>query len=95
MIAPHPHPLTATTIKAKIALIQAQIARLETLRAVHQTEFQTAQEPDRPEHLIAEMLRITADLMSAQETSARLECELAALRSKRSQRPWWWRIFAG
>jgi hypothetical protein len=37
---------------------------------------------------MAELLKATADAMTAKESAARLEGELAALRS----RPWWRRI---
>jgi hypothetical protein len=86
---------TATTLKTDIETLQATIAELEVLVASHQTEFRAACERDRAEHLLAELLRMTANLMSARETSARLESELKALRSQRHSRPWWWRILAG
>jgi hypothetical protein len=74
---------------------QAEIAKLEALTAGHQMEFRTLVERDRAEQLMAELLRMTADLMSAREAAARLEGELTALRSWRSSRPWWWRVLAG
>jgi hypothetical protein len=39
---------------------------------------------------MVELLRMTADAMSAKEAAARLEGELAALRA----RPWWRRMVA-
>jgi hypothetical protein len=86
---------TAFALKAKIELLQAEIAKVERLMADHQTEFRTTQERDRAEHLMAELLRMTVDLMSAREAAARLAGELSALRSTRSSRPWWWRMLAG
>ena len=92
---PDGHGATATALKAEIEMLQAEIAKLEALVAGHQTEFRAALERDRAEQLMAELLRMTADLMSAREAVARLEGELTALRSLRSSRPWWWRMLAG
>src|SRR5262245_31538145 len=89
-------PPTATTLKAKIALLQAEIAGLEALLADHQTEFHAADiKRDRAEQLMAEVLQLTADLMSARESEAHITGELRALRSLRASRPWWWRMLAG
>jgi hypothetical protein len=86
---------TATALKKKMELLQAEIANLESAMVGHQTEFRTTQERDRAEHLMADLLRMTADLMSAREAAARLAGDLTALRSIRSSRPWWWRMLAG
>jgi predicted RNase H-like nuclease (RuvC/YqgF family) len=89
-------PTTAGALKGKIDVLQAEIAKLEALMAGHQTEFRTGQiARDRAEQLLADLLRMTADLMSAREAAARLASELSALRSLRSSRPWWWRMLAG
>jgi hypothetical protein len=48
----------------------------------------TAPEHDRADKLMSDLPRMTADAMTAKETAARLEGELAALRS----RPWWKRL---
>jgi predicted RNase H-like nuclease (RuvC/YqgF family) len=93
--APGEHEATATALKAKIEKLQGEIAKLETLMASHQTEFRATLERDRAEQLMAELLRMTADLMSARETVTRLKGELTALRSLRSSRPWWWRMLGG
>jgi hypothetical protein len=85
-------PTTATAIKAQIRLAQAEIANLETIMAQRQAEFRTTLERERAERLMAELLRFTADLMSAREVAARLEGELGALRALRASRPWWWRM---
>src|SRR5438876_9083068 len=45
-------------------------------------------ERERAERLMAELLRAKADILAARATVARLEGELAALRS----RPWWRRL---
>ena len=44
---------------------------------------------------MAELLRMTADLMAAREAAAQLEGELTALRSLRFSRPWWLRMLWG
>jgi phage host-nuclease inhibitor protein Gam len=90
--APDAHPATAAAIKAQIGKWQAEIARLEALMADHQAQFRATQEGERAEALMAELLRLTADLMSAREAAGRLEGELTALRAMRSSRPWWWRM---
>lgn len=92
--APRPRA-SAATLKAEIEALQAKIVQLEALLAGRQTEFRAAGDRDRAERLLAELLRMTAELMSAREASARLESELDVLRSQRSSRPWWWRILAG
>src|SRR3974390_3393926 len=69
-----------------------EIANLETRMAQHQAEFRATLERQRAERLMAELLRFTADLMSAREAAARLEGELTALRTLRTFRPWWWRV---
>jgi predicted RNase H-like nuclease (RuvC/YqgF family) len=86
-------PATATALKASIEVLQAEIANLEALMAAHQTEFRTSHlERDRAEQLLADLLRMTADLMSAREAAARLAGELSSLRSMRASRPWWSRM---
>jgi hypothetical protein len=86
---------TAVGLKAELDVLRAEIAKIEALVTSRQTEFRAAVESDRAERLMAELLRMTAELMSAQEAAARIESELATLRSLRSSRPWWWRMLAG
>ncbi len=86
---------TVVALKAELEGLQAEIVKLEALVVNRQTEFRAAVEPGRAEQLMAELLRMTAELMSAQEAATRLEGELATLRSLRSSRPWWWRMLAG
>jgi hypothetical protein len=86
---------TAATLKAEIEMLQAKVAELEAMVADRRTAFHAAAERGRAECLLADLLRMTAELMSAREASARLEGELEALRSQRNQRPWWWRILTG
>ena len=85
-------PTTATAIKARIRLVQVEIANLETLVARRQAEFRATHECEQAEKLMAELLRLTAELMSAREVAARLNGELTALRALRALRPWWWRM---
>ena len=93
--APAGRRATATAIKAEIEMLQAEIAKLEAVVASRQTGFWAVSERVQAERLLAELLRMTADLMAAREAAARLEGELTALRHQRSSRPWWWRMLAG
>ena len=94
--APGEQPTTATALKGKIEVLQVEIAKLEALIADQQSAFRAAHiERDQAELRLADLLRMTADLMSARESVARLAGELSALRSTRSLRPWWWRMLAG
>jgi hypothetical protein len=88
-------PATATALKLKIETIKTDIANLEAIVVARQTEFRAVLDGGRAEQLMADLLRMTADLMSARESAARLEGELAALRARRFSRPWWWRMVGG
>lgn len=66
-------------LKARIETLQAEIARLERTAADHRADFE--RERDRADRLIAESLKAAADTMAAKEARARLEGELAALRT--------------
>ena len=66
--------------------MEAERARLETTAAGHRADFE--RERERVEWLMVELLKLTVDAMGAKEATARLEGELAALRS----RPWWRRL---
>jgi hypothetical protein len=87
-------PRTASALKAKLELLQAEIGKLEALVVGHQAEFRATVERNRAELLMADLLRMSADLMSARDAAARLQDELTTLRSWRSERPWWWRMLA-
>jgi hypothetical protein len=85
--------VTATALKSKIALLQADIARLERRLADRQAVFRAAAiERQQAEQLMTELLQMTADLMSAREAESLVWRELRALRSLRSSKPWWWRM---
>jgi hypothetical protein len=62
--------------------LQAELAKVESPAAGHSADFE--RERERADRLMAELLRATADTMAAKEMAARLDGELAALRS----RPW-------
>jgi hypothetical protein len=74
------------TLKARVEALQAELAKIEASAAGHRADFE--RERERAERLMAELLRATADTMVAKEAAARLDGELAALRS----RPWWRRM---
>ncbi len=57
----------------------AEIARLETTAADHSADFE--RERERADRLAVELLQSTAEMMAANEMTARLEDEVAALRS--------------
>jgi|ERR1043166_7198116 len=62
----------------KIETLLADVARLASTVATHRTEFE--RERERADRLAAELVTLTAETMSAGQTIARLEGELAALR---------------
>jgi hypothetical protein len=84
-ISPRPpagnHPVTST-LKARIAALEAELAKLEALAASHRADFE--RERERAERLTVELLRGTADTMAAKEAAARLEGGLTLLRQETS-----------
>jgi hypothetical protein len=86
--SPPGHQAVAAAIKAKVATLEAERARLETIAAGHRADFE--RERERVEWLMVEILKVTVDAMGAKEATARLEGELATLRSRS-----WWRRLAG
>jgi glutamine synthetase adenylyltransferase len=60
-----------------------ELVKVEALAAGHRADFE--RERERFDGLMAELLRSTMDAQSAKEAAARLDGELAALRS----RSWW------
>src|ERR1700704_6717416 len=64
---------------AKIEALQAEIARLEARAAGHRADFE--RERERADRLMVELLQATAETMAAKEARARLEGEVAALRT--------------
>jgi hypothetical protein len=75
-----------TALKARIAELQDALAKVEATASGHRADFE--RERDGADRLVTELLKATADLMSAREVTARLEGELAALRPKPTT---WWR----
>lgn len=70
---------TITLLTKKIETLQAEITRLEARAAGHRADFE--RERERADRLLAELLQATAETMAAKEATARLEGELAALRT--------------
>ena len=66
-------------LAAKIEALKAEIARLETTAADHRADFE--RERERADRLAVELLQAAAEIMAAKEMTARLEGEVAALRS--------------
>ena len=67
------------TLKAKIEILEAELAKTEERSAGHRADFE--RERARVDLLMSELLTATADLMAARTVTARLEGEIAALRS--------------
>jgi hypothetical protein len=59
--------------------LKAEIARLEERAADHRADFE--RERERADRLAVELLQATAETMAAKEVTARLEGEVAALRT--------------
>ena len=68
-----------TLLAAKIEALKAEIARLEARAANHRADFE--RERERADRLTVELLQATAETMAAKEAMARLESEVAALRT--------------
>jgi predicted nucleic acid-binding Zn-ribbon protein len=66
-------------LAAKIETLKAEIARLEAEAADHRADFE--RERERADRLAVELLQATAETMAANEVTARLEDEVAALRT--------------
>ena len=65
---------------AKVAALEAEIAQLETSAAGHRADFEY--ERARADRLVAELLQSRAETMAAREAAARLEVEVAVLRTR-------------
>jgi hypothetical protein len=63
----------------KIEALTADIARLEAAAAGQRADFE--RERERTDRLAAELLQATVETMAASEATARLEAEVAALRT--------------
>src|SRR6267142_1848966 len=74
---PRSRASSSALLAAKIEALKAEIARLETTAADHRADF----ERERADRLAVELLQATAEIMAAKEMTARLEGEVAALRT--------------
>lgn len=66
-------------LAASIEALKAEIARLEAKAADHQADFE--RERERADRLTVELLQATAETIAAKEVTARLEGEVAVLRT--------------
>ena len=64
---------------ARLEALKSENARLETTAADHRADFE--RERERADRLAVELLQATAEMMAAKEMTARLEGEVAALRT--------------
>ena len=85
------HPVAA--LRARIEALRADLVEMQEenamLRAVvDERREDFVRERDCADKLMVELLKAMSDLMSAMESAARLDGELAALKA----RPWWRRI---
>src|SRR5258707_551269 len=76
---PRSRASSSALLAAKIEALKAEVARLETTAADHKAEFE--RERERADRLTVELLQATAEIMAAKEMMARLEGEVAALRT--------------
>src|SRR5467141_4123646 len=74
---PRSRASSSALLAAKIEALKAEITRLETTAADHRADF----ERERADRLAVELLQATAEIMAAKEMTARLEGEVAALRT--------------
>jgi hypothetical protein len=84
---------TVAILTARIEVLQAQLAMLEESSRGQREDY--VRECERADRLVTELIKMTSDMMEAKETAAKLEGELAALRStpKREPLTWWrWRM---
>ncbi len=63
-------------LTARIAALQAEIARLEATATGHRADYE--RERERADRLMVELLQATAETMAAKEAAARLEGSLMA-----------------
>jgi hypothetical protein len=73
-------------LQARLDELEELLRRAEAIAARQRADYE--RERERAERLAGEILRMMAEVMAAKEKAARLEGELAALRT----RPWWLRL---
>jgi DNA repair exonuclease SbcCD ATPase subunit len=71
--------MAANEVTARLEALNAEIARLEASAADDRADFE--RERERADRLAVELLQATAETMAANEVTARLEEEVAALRA--------------
>jgi chromosome segregation ATPase len=67
-------------LTAKVSALEAEIAQLEARAASHRADFE--HERERADRLMAELLQAAAETTAAREAAARLEGEVAVLRTR-------------
>ena len=67
-------------LTAKVSALEAEIAQLEARADGHRADFE--HERERADRLMAELLQATAEAAAAREAAARLEGEVAVLRTR-------------
>jgi len=67
-------------LTAKVSALEAEIAQLEARAAGHRADFE--HERERADRLMAELMQATAETTAAREAAARLEGEVAVLRTR-------------
>jgi hypothetical protein len=75
------HPVTAA-LKARVEELEAALVKVEATATGHRRDFE--RERERAEQLMSELLRATANTMTAKEATARLEGSLALLHQETS-----------
>ena len=70
---------SSALLATRFEALKAENARLETMAADHRAELD--RERERADHLAVELLQAAAETTAAQEVTARLEDEVAALRT--------------
>jgi hypothetical protein len=69
--SPADHPPIIASLKARIEVLQTELAKIEALASGHRADFE--RERERADALMAELLKVTAAAMAAREAAARLE----------------------
>jgi hypothetical protein len=77
--SPRGRAISSVLLAVEIEALRADIARLETTAADHRAN--SDRERERADRLAVEILQATAEMMAAKEMTARLEREVATLRS--------------
>ena len=67
-------------LATQVEILRAEIARLEASAAGHRADFE--HERERADRLVIELLQAAAETAAAREAAARLEGELAVLRTR-------------